>query len=257
MTKPLTPTQAMRYSRHIMLPGFDLDKQERLLASSVLLIGVGGLGCAAAQYLVASGVGSITLVDDDVVEHSNIQRQILHGEADLGTLKCASAKDSLNQLNSDVNIQVIEQRLNEKTLTEQLDIHDIAIDCTDNLASRNLLNKLCWQTRTPLVSGAAIRLEGQLFCVIPARETACYACLSDFFGEQNLSCTEAGVLSPLVGVVGSYQGIEAIKILTEFGEPLVNKLMLVDVMTTQTQVFDVRKKHQCQVCGHCDEDSGI
>lgn len=249
MTTPLDPSQAMRYSRHIMLVGFDLEKQERLLDSSILLVGLGGLGCAAAQYLVASGVGEITLVDDDAVDLSNIQRQILHGESDVGTSKCASAKQSLLNLNSRACIHTIEVRMDAEQLAEQLKKNDIVIDCTDNLASRNLLNQVCWQNQKPLVSGAAIRLEGQLFSVIPTKNTACYACLSHFFGEQNLSCSEAGVLSPLVGVVGSYQAIEAIKILTDFGEPLVNKLMLIDAMTTQSRVFELLKNPGCKVCG--------
>ncbi|GAA0853104.1 molybdopterin-synthase adenylyltransferase MoeB [Aliiglaciecola litoralis] len=249
MTNQLTPKQAMRYSRHIMLPGFDLEKQEQLLASRVLLIGVGGLGCAAAQYLVASGVGELTLVDDDLVDASNLQRQVLHGESDVGISKCASARDSLSKLNSATKLNCVEQRLNDQELLERLQQHDLVLDCSDNLTTRNQLNTLCWKTNTALVSGAAIRMEGQLFCVLPAQQSACYACVSHFFGEQSLTCSEAGVMSPVVGVIGALQALEAIKILVNYGEPLLNTLLLFDAATQQWQRFNVPKRADCQTCG--------
>lgn len=248
MMDQLTPQQAMRYSRHIMLPGFDLDKQEVLLSCRVLLVGVGGLGCAVAQYLVASGVGTLTLVDNDVVDASNLQRQILHGEKDVGLSKCASAYQSLSQLNSSTKLNTIEHRLNDVELLSQLADHDLVIDCSDNLDTRNQLNRLCWQANTPLVSGAAIRMEGQLFCMIPAQGTACYACVSQFFAEPSLSCADAGVLSPVVGVIGSLQALEAIKILVDYGQPLVNTLLLFDASNQQWQQFTVPKNPDCNVC---------
>lgn len=247
MSKYLTTEQAMRYSRQVMLPGFDLEKQEILLNSSVLLIGVGGLGCAAAQYLVASGIGAITLVDDDEVDRSNLQRQVLHGEVDVGANKTHSAKQSLQLINSDCQINCIDKRLDEEQLSH-LGHHDIIVDCCDNLATRNMLNQASIDKQIPLVSGAAIRMEGQVSSFIPGSDNACYQCLSGMFTEQQLTCVEAGVMSPMVGVIGSMQALEVIKVLTQFGESLVNKLMLFDGANTQWQTFKITKSPNCLVC---------
>jgi len=245
----LTTEQAMRYNRQIVLPNFDLDKQEVLLNAKVLIVGVGGLGCAAAQYLVAAGVGEMTLIDDDHVEKTNLQRQVLHGEADVGVNKCVSAKASLAQLNSDIKIHVIQNRLELSDYVELIQPLDLVLDCTDNLASRNTLNQACYQAGTPLVSGAAIRMEGQLMSIVPQQHSACYACISAYFGEQNLSCVESGVMSPVVGVIGAMQALEAIKVLCDYGQSHVNKLMLFDGMTSTWQTFKVPKKVNCTVCG--------
>lgn len=244
----LTTEQAMRYNRQIVLPNFDLDKQEILLNAKVLIVGVGGLGCAAAQYLVAAGVGEITLIDDDNVEKTNLQRQVLHGEADIGINKCLSAKASLEQLNSDIKINVIKKRLGLEGYLELTESLDMVLDCTDNLGSRNILNQACYQSGTPLVSGAAIRMEGQLMSVVPQQNSACYACVSAYFGEQNLSCVESGVMSPVVGIVGAMQALEAIKILCDYGQSNVNKLMMFDGMTSIWQSFKVSKNSNCNVC---------
>lgn len=258
MIKTLTTKQAMRYSRQILLPGFDLDKQEILLSASVLIIGVGGLGCAAAQFLVASGVGKVTLVDDDKVENSNLQRQILHAEANIGMSKCKSALASLTRLNHSTQINTLEERQSDEQLVKLLKQHDLVLDCSDNLPTRNQLNQASYATLTPLVSGAAIRMEGQLFCVLPGSQSACYACISHLIGEQNLSCVESGVMSPIVGVIGSMQALEAIKVLTDFGQPLINKLMLFDGMTMQWQSFNVTKNKDCTVCqSHQNDDAKI
>ena len=206
----LTTEQAMRYNRQIVLPNFDLDKQEILLNAKVLIVGVGGLGCTAAQYLVAAGVGEITLIDDDKVEKTNLQRQILHGEADVGINKCLSAKASLEQLNSDIKIQVIQKRLALDDYLKLLESFDLVLDCTDNLASRNILNQACYQVKIPLVSG---------------------------------------VMSPVVGIIGAMQALEAIKIVCDYGQSSVNKLMMFDGMTATWQTFTVPKKINCSVCG--------
>lgn len=250
MNKQLTTEQAMRYSRQILLPGFDLDKQEVLLNSRVLLIGVGGLGCAAAQYLVAAGIGLITLVDDDKVDRSNLQRQVLHGEADVGINKCESAKQSLQLVNSECKIECINQRIDADKLTQCLAHHDIIVDCCDNFATRNLLNQASVKNKMPLISGAAIRMEGQVSSFIPNLKNACYQCLSHMFSEQELSCVEAGVMSPIVGIVGSIQALEAIKVLTQFGQPLVNQLMLFDATTMEWQTFKIPKNKNCITCGN-------
>jgi adenylyltransferase/sulfurtransferase len=246
--KYLTTEQAMRYNRQIVLPNFDLDKQEILLNAKILIVGVGGLGCAAAQYLVAAGVGEITLIDDDKVEKTNLQRQILHAEADVGINKCLSAKASLEQMNSDIKIHVIQKRLELDSYLELIESLDLVLDCTDNLTSRNTLNQACYQLGKPLVSGAAIRMEGQLICIVPAEKSACYACVSAYFGEQNLSCVESGVMSPVVGIIGAMQALEAIKVLCDYGVASVNQLMMFDGMTATWQTFKVPKKINCSIC---------
>lgn len=238
----------MRYSRQILLSGFDLEKQEILLNSSVLIIGVGGLGCAASQYLVASGVGKVTIVDDDTVESTNLQRQVLHFESSIGEKKVDSAARTLGNINHFVDIHSVDKRLDEAELTQLIDGHDLVLDCSDNLASRNLLNKVCYGQGKPLVSGAAIRMEGQVFCVIPKQKSACYECISQFFGEQNLSCVESGVMSPVVGIVGASQANEAIKILCDYGSPAVNTLQLFDAMKSRWEYFSVKPLSSCKTC---------
>lgn len=238
----------MRYNRQISLPGVDLDGQERLLGAHVLLIGVGGLGCAAAQNLVGAGVGEITLVDDDVVEITNIHRQVLHQEADVGAAKVLSAEASLLQMNSACRINTVAERLDDTELSELIQRADIVLDCSDNLATRNQLNRLCWQLKKPLVSGAAIRFEGQLISFSPLENSCCYACLSHLFGEQQLSCAEAGVMPPVVNVVGSLQAMEAIKILLEFDDVRYGVLQLFDFRTALWRSFKVSKNPDCNVC---------
>jgi len=198
--------------------------------------------------LVASGVGEVTLVDDDNVDKTNLQRQVLHGEADVGVNKCLSAKASLQQLNSDIKINVIQKRLALDDYLDLIEPLDMVLDCTDNLVSRNTLNQACYQSGTSLVSGAAIRMEGQLMSIVPKENSACYACLSAYFGEQNLSCVESGVMSPVVGVIGAMQALEAIKVLCDYGQSNVNKLMIFDAMTSSWQSFKVPKKTNCSVC---------
>lgn len=248
MDKQINQQQAMRYSRQILLPGFDLERQETLMQASILQIGVGGLGCASAQYLVAAGIGRITLVDDDRVELTNLQRQVLHGEQDIGKSKCASAKATLVALNSEVDIQIIEVRLDGKALDEAINQHDIVLDCTDNLETRNEINRLCIANEKPLVSGAAIRMEGQVICFQPADDQPCYRCLSQFFGEQNLSCVESGIMSPVVGIIGAMQALEAVKILTAYGQSSIGRLMLFDGMTSNWTSFKVPKQPACPDC---------
>ena len=248
MGKSLTPTQAMRYSRHILLPEMDLEGQEALLNASVLQLGVGGLGCACAQYLVSSGVGRLTLVDDDSVDSSNLQRQILHREQDVGINKAESARDTLQQLNSECDIKAITRRLDKTALTEAVTQHDLVLDCTDNLESRQMINQICQQQAKPLVSGAAIRFEGQVCSFLPNQSQGCYACMSRFFTAPSLSCVESGVLSPLVGVIGSMQAIEALKILSSFGVPLAGRLLLFDASTMEWQQITIPKHPLCQVC---------
>lgn len=250
MTKHLSNELAMRYCRQILLPEFDLDGQETLLNSRVLQIGVGGLGCASAQYLVAAGLGHLTLVDDDIVESSNLQRQVLHQESNLGQKKVFSAADSLRALNSHCQIEPLQHRLHSQELASRLAETDLVIDCSDNLQTRNQLNANCVEYKTPLVSGAAIRFEGQISSFIPGDQSPCYQCLSQFFSEQQLSCVESGVLSPLVGIIGAMQALEGIKILTNTGTNLNGKLLMFDGLTMSWNQFAINKNPQCNICGN-------
>ncbi|MCS4308752.1 adenylyltransferase/sulfurtransferase [Rheinheimera pacifica] len=249
MAKELTTVQAMRYSRHLMLPQLDIDGQEALLNASVLVVGMGGLGCAAAPYLVASGVGGLTLADHDTIDSSNLQRQILYREADIGHSKVQQAAASLRQLNSDVTISTLLQRLTAEHLAQLVPQHSLVLDCSDNLATRNAINAACVTAKVPLVSGAAIRFEGQVASFSMQGESACYHCLSQLFGEQQLSCMEAGVLSPVVGVIGAMQALEAVKIITGVGTPLYGKLQLFDALTAGWRQFNLDKDPLCSVCG--------
>lgn len=197
---------------------------------------------------MAWGAPRLTIIDDDKVEISNLQRQVLHSEHDLGTHKSQSAQETLNTLNSQVSISALIKRLSDTALQEQLLEHDIVVDCSDNLATRKQLNRWCFVTQTPLVSEAAIRMAGQHSCFIADPNQACYQCLSVTFGEQNLSCMEAGIMSPVVGIIGAMQALEVIKILTGFGKPLVNKLLMFDGMTSEWRSFHLLKNPECIVC---------
>ncbi len=249
MAERLTDYQRQRYTRQILLPSFGFDGQEQLVASTVLVLGVGGLGCAAAQYLCTAGVGDLILVDDDSVELSNLHRQVLHGEADIGRLKVESARDSLLCLNPAASIEIMAERLDDAAMLSKIDASDLVLDCSDNLDTRRQLNRLCYRAQTPLVSGAAIRFEGQVAVYTMQESTPCYECLSQRFGEQQLSCVESGVLAPLVGIVGSLQALEAIKLLSGAGTVPVGKLMLFDGAYSQWQTFQLEQWPDCPVCG--------
>lgn len=242
--------QLQRYSRQIMLPEFDYQGQQSLLSARALIIGLGGLGSPVALYLAAAGVGTLVLADDDVVDPSNLQRQIIHGEADVGQSKVASAAHSITALNSDVLVKVLQQRLNGGALSEEVKKADIVLDCCDNLSTRLAVNKACLQHQTPLVSGAAMRMEGQVTVVDPRQpNTPCYHCLMQFTGEQEQSCASSGVMAPLVGIIGATQAMEAIKVVSKFGQPLVGKLLLLDAKTMQWQAFALPKDASCPSCG--------
>lgn len=244
----LSPEEELRYNRQIILKQIDFDGQEALKKSKVLVLGLGGLGCAASQYLTAAGVGHLTLVDDDSVELANLQRQILHQESSLGELKVDSAAETLSQINSMTHFTCIAERLDDTALANCIAQHDIVLDCSDNVETRNQLNRLCFRYKKTLVSGAAIRLEGQICVFTYQDDEACYACLSHLFGEQTLSCVEAGILSPVVGIIGAMQALEAIKRLTQFEPNHVNRLMLFDASDAQWRNFKLTKNPNCPVC---------
>jgi len=248
LNNPITDSQLYHYSRQILLNGFGLDGQEQLLAGSALQLGVGGLGCACAQYLVAAGIGRLTLVDDDDVEISNLQRQILYTEQSIHRHKVDAAKQRLCKLNSDTEIQAIAARLDDKRLITLARQHSVIIDCSDNLSTRNQLNQVSLATGTPLISGAAIRMEGQITSFIPGTDAPCYQCYSSLFGEQNLSCVESGILAPVVGIIGAMQALEAIKIIVGYGKPLVGKLQIFDALNGEWQSLIIPKRQDCPAC---------
>ena len=267
--KELNQEQASRYSRHILIPAMDWTGQEKLLASHAVVVGLGGLGCAAAQFLAMSGVGKLTLIDDDVVELSNLQRQVLHGEAKIGMNKALSAKEQIEQLNSDVVVDAVVERLSKSKLITLAQQAEVLVDCTDNLSSRNLLNAVSVSTKTALITGAAIRLEGQVCCFFPGgnqlhlTETTtqavdktlslpsppCYACFSHLFGESRQSCMESGILAPVVGIVGSMQALEVVKYLSGVGVVPDAKLMLFDAATSEWRTMKIANNPKCPVCG--------
>jgi molybdopterin/thiamine biosynthesis adenylyltransferase len=241
--------QLLRYSRHLMLNGFDVAGQEALLAARVLVVGLGGLGSPASMYLAAAGVGTLVLADDDIVDVSNLQRQIAHKTASIGHRKTASARQTLLELNPSITVETVEGRLERDAMDELVGGCSAVLDCSDNFNTRFALNAACQRHRVPLVSGAAIRTEAQL-SVFDARDPAapCYRCLYQEGVDADLSCSESGVLSPLVGMVGSMQALECIKVLSGFGKPLVGRLLLIDAATMQIRTLTLQKNPDCPVC---------
>ncbi|MGK0702350.1 molybdopterin-synthase adenylyltransferase MoeB [Yokenella regensburgei] len=249
MAEELSDSEMLRYNRQIVLRGFDFDGQEALKAARVLMVGLGGLGCAAAQYLAASGVGEMTLLDFDTVSLSNLQRQTLHSDATLGEPKVDSARASLARINPHVQLHTINALLDDDALAAQIAAHSLVLDCTDYVAIRNQLNAHCFRHKIPLVSGAAIRMEGQISVFTWQPGDACYRCLSRLFGENALTCVEAGVMAPLVGVIGSLQAMEAIKVLSHYGTPAAGKIVMYDAMTCQFREMKLMRNPGCEVCG--------
>ncbi|WP_159237223.1 molybdopterin-synthase adenylyltransferase MoeB [Raoultella terrigena] len=248
MDVELSDEEMLRYNRQIILRNFDFDGQERLKGARVLVVGLGGLGCAAAQYLAAAGVGALTLLDFDSVSLSNLQRQTLHSDAAIGLPKVDSARDSLARINPHVRLTPLNALLDQPALAAQIAAHDLVLDCTDNVTIRNQLNAGCFQHKTPLVSGAAIRMEGQISVFMYQDNEPCYRCLSRLFGENALTCVEAGVMAPLVGIIGSLQAMEAIKVLTQYGTPAAGRLVMYDAMTCQFREMKLMRDPQCEVC---------
>ena len=240
--------QLLRYSRQIMLPQIDIEGQEKLLASRVLIIGMGGLGSPVAMYLAAAGIGHLVLVDDDIVELSNLQRQISHGTDDIGLNKAESAKDTILNLNPEITVTAYAKRLNEKELADEVLAADVVIDATDNFTSRFALNAHSVKTNTALISGAAIRMEGQVSVFNKTPDSPCYRCLYKDEGELDSSCSSNGVLSPVVGIIGSIQATEAIKVLLNIGESLDGKLLMFDAFQMEWRTLKLKKDPQCPVC---------
>ncbi len=242
--------QLLRYSRQIMLPQVDISGQEKLLQAKILIIGAGGLGCPAAIYLAAAGIGQITIYDDDKVDLSNIQRQIAHYTDDVGTEKVISTLETLKKINLDVNVKAKSQRLAGKLLEDEVAQADVVLDCSDNFSTRFDINRACVKHNTPLVSAAAIRFEGQVSIFTPGKNNSpCYNCLYADNGEEMQSCATNGVIAPITGIIGSIQALEALKIVLEIGETLTGRLLLLDGLTMEWQTMKLKKNQNCPTCG--------
>lgn len=242
--------QLLRYSRHLLLEDIDIEGQEKLLAAHVLLIGAGGLGCAAAPYLVAAGIGSISLIDPDIVELSNLQRQVMHTQDQIGKLKVDSGKVFLERLNSDTVITAYAEKANAAWLAQILPQIDIVLDCTDQFNTRQLINQACFEHQVPLVSGSALGFDAQVSVFdFKNPNSPCYACV--FPPESNpseVNCATMGVFSPLVGIIGSLQAAQALQILIGFGQPLVGRLLLWNALNTRIDEVQLSKNTACPVC---------
>ncbi|WP_431482705.1 molybdopterin-synthase adenylyltransferase MoeB [Pseudomonas solani] len=247
----LSDEELLRYSRQILLPQIDVDGQLRLKQARVLIVGVGGLGSPVALYLAAAGVGELHLADFDSVDLTNLQRQIIHDSQSVGQPKVDSATARLTALNPEVRLVPHRAALDVDSLAAAVSAVDLVLDCTDNFGTREAVNAACVAARKPLVSGAAIRLEGQLSVFDPRRDDSpCYHCLYGHGSEAELTCSEAGVVGPLVGMVGSLQALEALKLLAGFGEPLVGRLLLVDALGSRFRELRVKRDPGCAVCGN-------
>ncbi|MCX4187637.1 HesA/MoeB/ThiF family protein [Methylophaga sp. OBS4] len=241
--------QLLRYSRHILLSQMDIRGQQQLIDSHVMIVGLGGLGAPVSMYLAAAGVGRLTLLDDDQVELSNLQRQIVHSENDIGRSKVASAADTLRSLNHEVNLQLIDKRLDKAELLAITDDVDVLVDCSDNFATRFLLNEVSREKTLPLVSGAAIRMEGQVTVYDPRQaDSPCYRCLYENKGELEQTCSESGILAPMLAMIGGVQAVETVKLLTGIGETLAGRLLLLDALSMTWREIKLKQDPNCPVC---------
>jgi adenylyltransferase/sulfurtransferase len=242
--------QLQRYSRHIILPEVGGKGQKKISAAKVILVGAGGLGCPVGYYLAAAGVGTIALVDNDSVELSNLQRQIAHSVKTLGVNKADSAKQTFENLNPDVTVLAIKERINSKNILDLIKDYDVVVDGSDNFPTRYLVNDACVMLKKPLVSGAILRFEGQVTTIIPG-EGPCYRCLFEDPPPAGLvpSCQEAGVLGVLPGVIGALQATEVLKLILGKGTPLKGKLLIYDALGTNFRKVKIPKNSECPICG--------
>jgi molybdopterin-synthase adenylyltransferase len=240
----------LRYSRHILLPQVGYEGQEKLVNSNVLIVGAGGLGSPAALYLAAGGVGMLTICDFDTVDLTNLQRQIIHTTPSVGTNKAISAQQTLFEINPSIVVNTITHRSTEEEFAELVNLADVVIDCSDNFATRYTLNRLCVRLKKPLVSGAAIGFEGQITVFDMRSETSpCYYCLYPDAGEDaEMRCAENGVFAPLVGMIGTAQAAEAMKLLMGIGESLQGRLLLLDAQAMEWRSIKLSKDRKCPVC---------
>ncbi len=248
---PVNDQQLLRYSRHILLDEIGIEGQQRINAARVLIVGAGGLGSPAALYLAAAGAGQITLADDDLVDLTNLQRQILHTTAQLGQPKVRSGQRTLCEINPEIAVIAVPERLSDARLTAFVGSASVVLDCTDNFATRHAINRACVAQQVPLVSGAAIRFDGQISVFDSRRDDSpCYACLfppSQHSDEVN--CASMGVFAPLVGIIGSMQAAEALKLIVGCGTPLVGVLQMLDARAMAWHRVNIKRDSACPVCG--------
>lgn len=241
----------LRYSRHLLLDEIGIEGQQKLLDAAVLVIGCGGLGAAALPFLAAAGVGRLIIADDDTIDDTNLQRQTAFSEADIGQSKAEVLQGRLNAINSRTQISALNERLSEARLLELVQNVDLVLDCCDNFATRQAVNRACVAGRTPLVSGAAVRFEGQIAVYRPdLPDTPCYACLFDGESANDGACAVFGVFSPLVGIIGTTQAAEALKLLMGIGANASGELLLYDALANEWQRLAFDKNPACRVCGH-------
>lgn len=247
----LDDTQLLRYSRHLLLDQIGVEGQERILKSRALVIGAGGLGSPAALYLASAGIGHLTLADGDTVDLTNLQRQILHTQQRVGELKAVSGKTALAEVNPEVQVETITRRLVGDDLEAAVAAADVVLDCCDNFATRHAVNRACVRHRKPLVSGAAIRFDGQLSVFDPRRANSpCYHCLfPEGEDAEEIRCAVMGVFAPLTGIIGSMQAAEALKLVAGCGEPVIGRLLLLDGLSMEWRSVKFGRDPGCAVCG--------
>ena len=243
--------QRLRYSRHLLLNEFGEEAQERLLRAHALVVGAGGLGSAALLYLASSGMGRITVCDGDRVELTNLQRQVVHRQDSIGKPKAASAAATLAAINPEIHVEALEERAGPDRLAALVRTADVVLDCSDNFSTRHALNRACVAARKPLVSGAGIRFDGQIAVFDLRRDDApCYHCLfAEDARAQEERCATLGVFAPLVGVIGTLQALEAIKIVAGIGETLAGRLLLFDALASRWHEVRLARDPHCRICG--------
>jgi adenylyltransferase/sulfurtransferase len=244
-------TQLLRYSRHILLTELGIDAQDKFASAHALIVGAGGLGAPAAHFLAAAGVGTLSICDADTVDLTNLQRQILYATGDIGKAKVAAARDRIHAINPNVHVEMVGTRVGAAELAPLVAAADVVVDCCDNFATRHAVNRACVAARKPLVSGAAIRFDGQIAVFDPRDDASpCYHCL---FGEgeeiEETRCATMGVFAPLVGIVGATQAAEALKLIAGVGEPLTGRLLLIDAFSMRWRDLAIARDPQCPVCG--------
>ena len=246
----MNDNQLLRYSRHILLSQIEYEGQEKLTKAHALIVGAGGLGSPAALYMASSGVGTLTICDFDVVDLTNLQRQIIHTTQSVGINKAVSAQQAIYEINPDVIVHTVQQKSTEEAMSKLVATADVVLDCSDNFATRYALNRLCVAHKKPLVSGAALAFEGQITVYdMRYNNSPCYHCLFPDNGEgTDLRCATNGVFAPLVGMVGTTQAAEALKILMGIGESLQGRILLLDALAMQWREIKLKKDPSCSVC---------
>jgi molybdopterin/thiamine biosynthesis adenylyltransferase len=247
----MNDNQLLRYSRHILLDEIGIEGQQKLLQAHALIIGAGGLGSPAALYLASAGVGKITLVDNDTVDLTNLQRQILHGTDSVGAAKVESGRHALARINPEIEIVALQERAADARLAQLVAAADVVLDCSDNFATRHAVNRACVAHARPLVSGAAIRFDGQISVFdVRSDDSPCYACLFPPDQEfEEVQCSTMGVFAPLVGIIGAMQAAEALKVLAGVGETLAGRLLLLDARSMEWTSIGIARNAACAICG--------